>query len=154
MSKFKKFEEQVEKGLNQLPDIIVERIPDQQSRYKGSANCCDYRAYKKPLCFYIECKTVLTGASLPFSNITEAQWEGLLSRSRVSGCVAGVICWFISRGTTKFFPITFLEILRKEGKKSVRWDCDDLCVIEIPGVKKRVYYDYDFTGFIEKATKY
>ena len=142
----KDFEHQIEKGLKQIDDIEVYRIPDQMTYMTGSKNPCDYFVYKCPTLFAIECKSV-HGNTLPFSNISEFQWSELLRMSRVTGIVACVLCWFVDRDCTKFIPIEVLEELRQSGKKSIRYDCEDVRVLDIPGKKRRILWDYDFELF-------
>ena len=120
-----------------------------------SANICDFIVYKKPYEYYIECKSV-HGASLPFANITDTQWNGLLEKSKIEGVFAGIICWFVDKDVTLFLPITVLEVLKWIGDKRVRFDIvtsidnEDGAIIEIIGKKKRVFFDYDMRKFFEE----
>ena len=146
----KKFEEVIKKSFLKVPNVSVDRLHDQMTGYKvTSANICDFIVYKKPYEYYIECKSV-HGASLPFSNITNNQWEGLLEKSKIKGVYAGVICWWIDKDVTKFIPIQELNSLRNflPQSKSIRYDFE--YGIEIKGKKKRVFFDYDMKQFFEE----
>lgn len=151
----KKFENVVKKSFLKVPNVSIDRLHDQTNGFKGSQNICDFIVYREPYEYYIECKSV-HGNTLPFSNITETQWNGLLEKSKIEGVFAGVICWWIDKDITRFIPIQILQMLKEEGKKSINcyWDsCVDVYNIryyipEIKGKKKRVFFDYDMGEFL------
>lgn len=144
----KNFENVVRKSFLKVSDISVDRIPDQMSRYKGSSsNICDFVVYKWPYLYYIECKSV-HGNTLPFSNIRDNQWDGLLEKSQIYGVRAGVICWYIDHNVTTYIPIGVLNAKKFMECKSIRYD--DSQQIIIPGKKKRVFYDYDMQQFFNE----
>ncbi|MBO6272748.1 Holliday junction resolvase RecU [bacterium] len=154
----KKFENVIREAFEKVPDVSIDRLHDQTNGFKGSQNICDFIVYKEPYEYYFECKSV-HGASLPFSNITDTQWNGLLQKSQIEGVFAGVICWWTQKDTTLFIPIQILEAERLEGKKSIRFDYEnqflgyypsgelEIETIEIKGKKKRVFFDYDMEEF-------
>ena len=150
----KKFENVIKESFLKVPNVSIDRLHDQTNGFKGSQNICDFIVYKEPYEYYIECKSV-HGASLPFSNITETQWNGLLDKSQIKGVFAGVICWWVDKDITRFIPIQILQMLKEEGKKSLNcyWDsCVDVYntryyIPEIKGKKKRVFFDYDMEEF-------
>lgn len=151
----KEFEQQIFKAFNEIPGVSIDRIPDQVTKYKGSSqNICDYLVYYKPTLYYIECKTV-HGNTLPFSNIRDNQWVGLSDKSKIPGVQAGVICWWVDHDVTLYLPIQVLLQVASAGGKSVRYDIysplvpNDNGIISIPGKKKRVYFDYDVSEFLE-----
>lgn len=146
VSRGKDFEEVVKECMEKVPDTEVYRIPDQVTYKVGSKNPCDFLIYHKPILCAIECKAT-NKQSLPFSNISEYQWEQLLKMSKVSGVVAGILCWFVNYDKTLFIPIQFLETLKQNSAKSIRYDVEDFAIIEIHGKKKRVFWDYDFNEF-------
>lgn len=151
-NKGKAFEQRIRESFEKVPNVSVDRINDQVTKFKGSTNICDFIVYKEPYEYYIECKSV-HGASLPFSNIRENQWKGLLEKSQIEGVFAGVICWFIDKDKTLFLPIQILNQLKRTGNKSVRYDINEYIgnVIEIKGKKKRVFFDYDMEEFLKNA---
>ena len=107
----KQFEDVIRQAFEKVPDVSIDRLHDQTNGFRGSQNICDFIVYKEPYEYYFECKSV-HGASLPFSNITETQWNGLLEKSKIEGVFAGVICWFVNKDVTRFIPIQMLEILK------------------------------------------
>ena len=129
----------------------IDRLHDQTTGFAGSKNICDFIAYKYPNIFYLELKSV-HGNTLPFSNITDTQWNGLLEKAKVYGVYAGIVVWYVDKDVTQYFHIEKLTYLRdKVGNKSVRFD--DESGIEISGKKKRVFFDYDINKFLYEVTQ-
>lgn len=109
-----------------------------------------------------------------YGNITDTQWTGLLEKSKVPGVIAGVLCWWVDKDVTKFIPIQFLDHLREwTDIKSIRYDTEYSMrkypkfdkgvirileydeynpLIEIPGTKKRVFFDYDMEAFLDEIS--
>lgn len=151
----KQFEDVIKQAFLKLPDVSIDRLHDQMTGYKvTSANICDFIVYKEPYEYYIECKSV-HGNTLPFSNITNNQWNGMLEKSKIPGVKAGVICWWIDKDVTAFIPIVLLEQWKVSGYKSVRYDDIQGCpyTIKLYGKKKRVFFDYDMTTFFKEVNK-
>jgi len=156
----KKFEKVVQECFERINDVSIDRIHDQTTGYRGSSNICDFIVYREPNEFYFECKSV-HGNTLPFSNITETQWEGLLEKSAIPGVYAGIICWWIDKGVTRFIPIQELQDLKDINVKSIRYDSKFPVdfgnglyeSIEIPAAKKRVFYDYDMEALLNEIAE-
>ena len=100
----KQFENVIKQAFLKIPDVSIDRLHDQTTGFIGSSNICDFIVYKEPYEYYIECKSV-HGNTLPFSNITETQWNGLLLKSQIIGVKAEIICWWVDKDVTKFIPI-------------------------------------------------
>lgn len=153
----KQFENIVREAFEKVPHVSIDRLHDQTTGFRGSQNICDFIVYREPYEYYFECKSV-HGVSLPFSNITETQWSGLLEKSKIEGVFAGIICWWVDKDITRFIPIQVLQMLKNDGKKSLNcyWDsCVDVYNIrysipEIKGKKKRVFFDYDMEKFLDE----
>ena len=153
----KKFESIVREAFEKVPNVSIDRLHDQTTGFKGSSNICDFIVYREPYEYYFECKSV-HGNTLPFSNVTERQWNGLLEKSKIEGVFAGIICWWVDKDITRFIPIQILQMLKEEGKKSLNcyWDsCVDVYntryyIPEIKGKKKRVFFDYDMEEFLDE----
>lgn len=159
-NKGKKFEQVIRESFEKIDGVSIDRIPDQTMHHKGATNIADFIVYKKPYEYYIECKTV-HGNTLPFSNIKPNQWDGLLEKSKISGVVAGVLCWWVDKDVTRFMDIGVLSVLRDVyHMKSVRYDyhpfnensiiSPSFDIFDIGGKKKRVFFDYDMNTFFEK----
>lgn len=157
----KQFEDIIKSAFLKVPEVSIDRLHDQTNGYRGSSNICDFIVYKKPYEYYIECKSV-HGNTLSISgndfkhkhgNITNVQWDGLLEKCKIQGVHGGIICWFITKDTTKYFPIEMLQDLYEQGRKSVRFDEPDKRAFNIDGVKKRVFFNYDMDSFFHKIDK-
>lgn len=151
----KDFENVVREAFEKVPGVSIDRLHDQTTGWKGSTNICDFIVYREPYEYYIECKSV-HGASLPFSNITDKQWNGLLEKSKIKGVFAGVICWFVDKDITLYIPIDTLEFYKYRGYKSINYKQLDIWInyeaIEISGKKKRVFFDYDMEDFLDELS--
>lgn len=155
----KQFEEVVKESFLKLSDVSIDRLHDQTNGFLGSKNICDFIVYRKPYEYYIECKSV-HGNTLPFTNITDRQWNGLLEKSQINGVFAGILCWWVDKDVTRFIPIQMLTFLREFCKmKSYRYDIVDIEDVElaymyksilIQGKKKRVFFDYDMEGLLNE----
>ena len=155
----KDFENVIRECFNKVPNTNVERMADPVQGYLGIRNHCDFIVYHKPHEYHIECKSV-HGNTLPFSNITKNQWDGLLEVSKVDGIIAGIICWWVDRDVTSFIPIEFLQEQKEMGRKSIQYGLATQCEFEhnspfeIKGKKKRVFFDYDMQEFFKEVEKH
>ena len=154
----KDFENVIRQAFEKVPDVSIDRLHDQTNGFRGSQNICDFIVYKEPYEYYIECKSV-HGNTLPFRNITDTQWNGLLEKSKIEGVFAGIMCWWVDKDVTKFIPIQLLQMLKNLGDKSIRFNSlfngiemmnNYVPVIEIKGKKKRVFFDYNMEEFFNE----
>lgn len=151
----KQFEDVIRKSFEKVEGVSIDRLHDQTTGYMGSQNICDFIVYKEPYEYYFECKSV-HGNTLPFSNITETQWNGLLEKSKIEGVFAGVICWWVDKDRTAFIPIQVFQYMKENKAKSFPCSLLDTRitdwegVIEINGKKKRVFFDYDMEMFLNE----
>ena len=154
----KQFEDVVREAFEKVPGVSIDRLHDQTTHYKGSSNICDFIVYREPYEYYFECKSV-HGNTLSiysndpkhkYGNISNAQWEGLLEKSKIEGVTAGIICWWIDKDVTKFISIKEFERIRAAGYKSVRFDYNNYYVTEITGKKKRVFFEYNMEAFLDE----
>ena len=162
----KDFEGQVQAGFEAIPGVSIDRLPDPMAGYAGVKNICDFIVYKKPMQYYIECKscygnTMSIHSNDPkrkYGNITNNQWEGLLEKSTIPGVRAGILVWFIDHDDTYWIDIRVLQNHRDAGHKSITFwgdwieltkGCGDMWT-RIVGKKRRVLFDYDFTDFLKE----
>ena len=146
MNKGKEFEK-IFKTQLQEDGVFIQRIPDIMD-FRSINNIADFYAYSFPYMYLFECKTT-AGASLPFANISETQWNGLFGASKYNGVICGIPTWYYDKDVTKFYTIKELVSMRANGYKSVRFDSD--IGIEIKGTKRKVYFDYNMKQFILHA---
>ena len=142
----KDFEEEIRKCLETLPNVSFDRLPDPMAGYSGVRNICDFSMYHYPNMFFLECKS-LYGNTLNYkADITVNQWDGMLEKSVLYGCIAGVCVWFIDYDITVFIKIQDLQEHRSGGAKSLNIsDITGENAIPhfiIDGVKKRVKFNY------------
>ena len=149
MNRGKQFEDVIRKSFEKVPGVSIDRLHDQTNGFKGSQNICDFIVYREPYEFYIECKSVHKNV-LPFDNITDTQLNGMLEKSKIPGVYAGIICWWIDRDVTKYIPIDAIKWNIDYGYKSLRYDYNGTSFINIPGRKKRVFFDYDMEEFLNE----
>ena len=150
----KSFESEILRQLMQINGVSVDRIHDQTTGFCGSRNICDIIAYRYPNEFYFECKTV-HGNVLPFSNISDNQWTGLIEKSNIPGVHAGIICWWVDKDITAFIPAQLLYMCKLADLRSIRYDLTHSIfgryrLRKIKGKKRRVFFDYDMEGFLDE----
>lgn len=129
------------------------RIYDQMSGYYGvSRNICDFILYKHPYIYYIESKSTWDDR-FDFSEISDTQYDGLLCKSKIFGCVGVVIVLFASYKKAVTLNIKDIDysinVLNKKslnivkpGKKHARFKE----IQTIPNNRKK---HLDYTGNIE-----
>lgn len=153
-----KFKEQMQAGFD------ITRLADNTAGYMGGRNICDFIAYFYPFLFYFELKTT-KGNTLPFSNITQNQFEGLIEKEQVEGVGAGIVVWYLEHDKTYFVSAGLLKQLKAEGRKSLnikeirnrasRFEIGEYFkCFEIQGTKKRVFFDYDVQKFKQNLEVY
>lgn len=153
----KDFEKEIKNSLKLIPDASVDRLPDPMGGYSGVKNICDFSVFHSPDNFYLECKC-LYGNTLNFkSAITQNQWDGMLEKSKIRRCVAGVVVWFIDYDVTAFVSIQNLNESKNKGNKSL--NIEDIIGDEpiphflVDGVKKRTMFTYFGQDFLNKLHK-
>lgn len=132
------------------PDCFVERYKDDTAGFYGVCNPADFRIYKYPLTFLIECKSH-KGKSLPFDKIRKGQIEKLVEAERYSGVFGGFLINFRDLEETYFLPVLAVDrYIKTADRKSipVAW-CKDYG-IRIEQHKKRVRYTYDLEKWMRR----
>ena len=146
----KKFELKFrEDWIKSFPDSFIQRLQDNQSGYYGtSSNTCDFITFTNGKLFLIECKST-HGNTLPFSNIR--QYDKLLAQRGKPGVSPGILVWWIDKFKIAWVPITSVEKMKNDGKKSINikmLDEHEYVLFEIPSIKKRVFLDSDYTSIL------
>lgn len=162
----KNFENVIRKAFEAVDNTSVIRLPDPVQGYLGYRNICDFIVYHYPHQFFIECKSVhgnrlsiySPDPKKKYGAITNNQWEGMRDMAKCKGIIAGVICWWVEKDITKFLPIQLLEYYRNNGLKSVAYNCLNSqmpikeFIVDVPGRKKRVFFEYDMSLFLSRCT--
>ena len=161
----KDFEEQIRIAFENIPDVSIDRIPDQMGGFAGGSNVCDFIVYDCPSIYYLECKSFYGNTMSIFSNpktnklgvkhgfygnITDTQWKGLLEKSKIKGAVAGYMIWAIEWDKTFFISAEDMKAWRDAGHKSINMnEYMDIPHYAIKGQKRRVLFDYDMIPFLK-----
>lgn len=142
----KKFEQKLKDDFLKVDGSFIYRLPDQVTGRKfTSANISDFIAFVKPNIFLIEVKTI-SGNTFPFSNFT--QYEKLLPYKGIDGLRVGVVIWYTEKDRVIYVPLTTIEKMKQDGKKSVNIrtiDTEPYDFLNIPSVKKRTFMDSDYS---------
>ncbi len=127
-----------------FPNSFILRLPDQMSGYKYSNNICDFICFNDGILYLIECKAH-KGASIPFDKIS--QYPKLLEKANIYGIRSGVILYLYEKYRVFYIPVTTIEQMKKDGKKSVGIKAleEGYNIIEIPSKKLRVFTDSDYS---------
>lgn len=140
------FEAKLKEDFLKIPGISIDRLYDPVGGFTGISNICDFIAYRYPNIAYIECKTV-RGNTFPLANLK--QYDKLITKKDVPGAIVGAVVWFYEHeDRVLFIPITTFEKLKIDSKKSYNIKMvggEEYPCIKIPSVKKRVYYDSDYS---------
>lgn len=136
-----------ENWIKSFPYGFITRINDQMSGYKNtSRNICDFICFNNGLLFLIECKTI-KGNTFPLSNLT--QYSKLVKKVGIKGVRAGVIIWFYEHeNKILYIPISTFTKIKEEGLKSFNVKMignEAYPSVVIPSVKKKVFYDSDYS---------
>ena len=153
----KLFEEDIKASIP--TDFFVERYKDDTAGFKGVANPADFRLYKNPLTFLIECKSH-KGKSLPLAKIRNSQLKGMGKAANYNGVVCGFFINFRDLEETYYVSFWFLERdfyiktpkgdyeVKPDGRKSVPVEWCREFGVRIPQRKKVVRYSYDFSSWL------
>lgn len=118
MSVGKHFEEDFQKSFTKGHEARVLRLYDTTNGYAGVANPCDFVYYAYPRIGFFELKST-KGNRLPFSNLTDKQWQGLSERSKLEGVIAAVLIQYRDLREGFLVPIQVLEGIKYRGEKSI-----------------------------------
>lgn len=150
----KNFEHNVKAQLSNVDNVYVLRLYDTMFAARGIRNPSDFIAYKKPNMILLECKTT-AGASLPFKNISDGQWEDIYNATKKADGIIGIILvWFYDKDVTLAIDIRKLVALKLMGEKSIRYDACGDGIIQVHGTKAKLYYTYDFKSMLEEVRKW
>lgn len=133
----KMFEEDFKKGTELCGnEARFSRLYDTTNGFRGVANPCDFIAATKYGTVYVELKTTQS-SSLPFSNISEHQWQELFITDRCKYALGGVLVYFPKHAMIKWYPMTQLTRLRNLGQKSINPSVDTELGYSVDYFKKR-----------------
>lgn len=131
-----------------IESLTLLRLHDSVSGFKGIKNPCDFIMGTAFGTGYIELKTTKS-ASLPFSNITDMQWNEMTIADYSLYTFCGVLVYFQKHGLIKWYPIRELNSLKKAGAKSVNPENLAEVGFSVNFKKKRTRLTIDFESLVE-----
>lgn len=151
-TKGKKFEDVLKHDwLSSIKGSTIDRLYDSVSGYKTITNISDFIAYKKPLIFYLEAKTIKDDR-FPFQNLS--QYDKLVKKIGIEGVRAGVVIWFYQHDTVIYVPVSTIKKMKDDGKKSLNIKTiqdSGYSYYIIPSVKKIVFMESDYSVLLSTA---
>lgn len=121
MSFGKQFEEDFQKSFKEEHKYRILRLYDTTNGFAGVANPCDFIYFSYPRIGLFELKST-QGNRLPFSNITEKQWNELLNRSKVKGVIGAILIQYRDHREGFLVPLKVLDGIKRLGRKSIHVD--------------------------------
>lgn len=144
----KKAEAKIKEWLDRPEEgYCFDRIKDQMTGFYGSTNICDFTLFKSPNYYYIESKATWEDR-FDFSMISETQYNGLTSKSKIKDVKGIVIVLFASYKRAFILDINDIDDLIKSNKHSLnikkidKWSIPYLEIKTIPNNRKQLL-DYD-----------
>lgn len=139
------FEEEIKASIP--PEFYVERYKDDTAGFYGVSNPADYRLYRYPYTFLIECKTH-KGKSLPIDKIRPNQIHGLVLAVIHKGIYGGFFINFRDLEETYYISVQDItQYMSSTDRKSIPVEWCRENGVRIEQEKKRVRYSYDLSSF-------
>ena len=132
---------------------LVTRLHDTTNKFRGIANPCDYIIATKYGTVFAELKTV-KGVSLPFSNISDYQWESLLKAEMNDYALGGILVYFQRTNKLVWYPLAHLQKLKLAGEKSINCEKSPELGFEVEHTLKRVRLTIPFKNVLEAFKKH
>lgn len=130
------------------------RLPDQVSKFKEtSKNPCDFIAFNNGILWMIECKETQEG-TINFSKMSQV--DLLPDYCIYKDVQPYFIIWFSKKDKVIAVRADEAARIRASGEKSISLKMlndEAYNIIDLPGIKKRVYVEADFTVLTDLARK-
>lgn len=126
------------------------RLFDPIGGQQGVVNICDYIVSGKYTTLFLELKATSTG-TLPITNISKNQYNGLLEQSKYPWTTCGILVKFIKFEKHYFVNIKEVARLKELGIKSIAYKkilSGEVKAIPFPAELKRTRYSYDVLKFV------
>lgn len=147
----KQWEKKFKEDFLKLPNSTIDRLFDSTNGFKSISTVSDFIGFignkdtESGNIYYLECKSI-KGNTFPLANLT--QFDKLILKSGIPGVRAGVILWFIEHDCVWYVPISTIAKMKRDDKKSINVKKDieaGYRIFNIPGTKKRVFIDCDYS---------
>lgn len=145
----KQFEQDFAKSFDEsIESLTLLRLHDTTNGFRGVANPCDYIMGTAYGTCYLELKTT-SANSLPFSNISDNQWNQLDYADSSTYTFCGVLVYFQKHEILKWYPIRQLSSLKRAGVKSLNPLNLESLGFSVNFKKKRTRLTIDFESLVE-----
>ena len=134
-------------------NIEITRLHDVFQGQKSITNHCDFIVYQYPYTFHCELKSTGTG-TLPLTNLSRNQFDGLMKRKDIMGVVCGLIIQYRKYQKIYFIPIDEVRRFKESGIKSIKHkdiERGDIISIELPSKIKKVNYVLSLQPFLKEV---
>lgn len=149
----KDFEDDFKDSFDDDNINLVTRLYDTTNGFAGVKNPCDFILYNQPYEMSLELK-VTHDNRLPFSNVTEYQWDSLKARDPIPGMMAGLMICFYQIRRVFFVPMTVVLQVEAKGLKSIHWKDCERYGIELETNWKRTHFTVNVDKFMEDCQSY
>lgn len=136
---------------DQLP--LLTRLYDTTNGFAGVKNPCDFILYNQPNMMSLELK-VTHDKRLPFSDVTDFQWESLTARDPLPGQMAGLLICYYNERRVFFVPMMIVNQVKDAGLKSIHFIDSERYGIELTVFWKRTHFTVDVDKFMEDCHRY
>lgn len=142
----KVFEQDIKSSIPE--DFYTERYKDDTAGFYGVSNPADFRLYKYPYTFLIECKSH-KGKSLPLAKIRDNQIKGMYEAVQYKGIYAGFLINFREMEETYYITVQqVVDFINSAERKSIPVEWCRENGVRIEQQKKRVRYSYNLREWL------
>ena len=136
---------------DQLP--LLTRLYDTTNGFAGVKNPCDFILYNQPNMMSLELK-VTHQKRLPFSAVSDHQWESLTVRDNLPGQMAGLLICYYEERRIFFVPMVVVNQVADKGLKSIHFKDCERYGIELTAFWKRTHFTLDIDKFMYDCHRY
>lgn len=144
----KDFEDDFKDSFSDDRLVLLTRLYDTTNGFAGVKNPCDFILYNQPYEMSLELK-VTHDKRLPFSDVTQFQWDSLTEKDKVPGMMAGLLICYYEERRVFFVPMTVVNQVRDKGLKSIHFRDAERYGIELSMRMKRTHFTVDVDKFMD-----
>lgn len=143
----KDFEDDFKDSFSDDQLDLLTRLYDTTNGFAGVKNPCDFILYNEPFQMDLELK-VTHDRRLPFSDVTQYQWDSLTRRDKIRGIMAGLLICYYEEKRVFFVPMTVVNQVKDKGLKSIHFRDAERYGIELTVFWKRKHFTVDVDKFM------
>lgn len=144
-----KFEEIFKNQVRELDNTYVLRLYT-IGKLSGMTYPCDFIVFREDGTYLCELKSIQRGGRLSFANIRDNQWDMININIKNVFCIFPV--FFIDKQVVKCYTVEELDKLRKQGKKSIKFD-EDIGITVPISKQKRLYHEFNWEELFNELGK-